>query len=99
LSRLPCAVWERLPGTPLNQLLAAACACIRRDAVMRAGCGIGLGQLAAVLSGVAPRVERDLLNGKLPLRRNELPFELACTLARLIVRATGMTGGSAHEGF
>ncbi len=98
LSRLPCDVWERLPDTPLNGLLAAATARIRRDPVMRGVCRAELPRVESLLAGVRPRVDADLLAGRTALSRTDAPFEGACALARLLLRTTGLTDGDALAG-
>lgn len=98
LSRTPCVVWERLPKTPLNQLFAAALQLIRRDQLMRRAVGGVIGDLEAVFAEVPPAVDPDLLAGRRPLERDELPFGSACALARLILREAGVSTGEEERG-
>lgn len=98
LSRTPCVVWERLPKTALNQLFAAALQLIRRDQLMRRAVGGVIGDLEAVFAEVPPAVDPDLLAGRRPLERDELPFGSACALARLILREAGVSTGEEERG-
>lgn len=98
LSRTPCVVWERLPKTPLNQLFAAALQLIRRDQLMRRAVGGVVSDLEAVFAEVPPAVDPDLLAGRRPLERDELPFSSSCALARLILRDAGLSTGEDERG-
>ncbi len=98
LSRTPCVVWERLPKTPLNQLFAAALQLIRRDQLMRRAVGGVHGDLEAVFAEVPPAIDPDLLAGRRPLERDELPFGSACALARLILHEAGVSTGEDERG-
>ncbi|ACY15387.1 5-methylcytosine restriction system component- like protein [Haliangium ochraceum] len=98
LSRTPCIVFSRLPQTPLNRLLAAAVAQIRRDPVLRASAGADLPPLATALADVSPHLDRALLSARIPLSRLEQPFAASHALACLILRSAGLASGSEHEG-
>lgn len=98
LSRTPCIVWERLPKTPLNQLFAAALHLIRRDQLMRRAVGGVVSDLDAVFAEVPPAIDPDLLAGRRPLERDELPFGATCALARLILRDAGVSTGDEERG-
>lgn len=98
LSRTPCVVWERLPKTPLNQLFASALRLIRRDQLMRQAVGGILNDLEAMFAEVPPALDPDLLAGRRPLERDELPFGSACAIARLILRDAGVSTGEEERG-
>jgi hypothetical protein len=98
LSRTPCIVWERLPKTPLNQLFASALRLIRRDQLMRQAVGGILNDLEAVFADVPPVNDPDLMAGRRPLERDELPFGSACALARLLLRDAGVSTGEDERG-
>ena len=91
--RMPCLVWERLPDTPLNRLLCEATRRITMMPHLRKSVPRELAELRGILAGVTASVDPDLLSGKRPLTRTELPYEGPCALARLIVRSTSLTEG------
>ncbi|MCA9671803.1 MAG: hypothetical protein KC503_39660 [Myxococcales bacterium] len=94
----PCIVWQRLPDTPLNRLLAAALARVQRDALMRAACRRDLAQASALLAGVRPAIDGALLSGKRQLGRTERPYAALLSLARLIVAHSGLGDGATSAG-
>ena len=94
LSRTPCIVFARLPQTPLNRLLAAAVAQIRRDPVLRSAAGASLPPLVAAFAEVPPLVDQALLSARIPLGRLEQPFAASYALACLIVRSAGLATGT-----
>ena len=98
LSRTPCVAWERLPRTPLNQFFARALQVIRRDPLMRRAVGGIVNDLQAVFVDVPPGVDADLMAGRRPLERDELPFGAACALARMLLRDAGLGTGEADRG-
>ncbi|GAB4567189.1 MAG: hypothetical protein Tsb0020_19530 [Haliangiales bacterium] len=98
LSRTPCITFLRLPQTPLNRLLAAAVAQIRRDPILRAAAGASLPPLATALAEISPHVDNALLKAHLPLSRLEQPFASSHALACLILRSAGLASGATHDG-
>lgn len=98
LAQVPCIVFARLPNTPLNGLFAAALDAIRRDSSMRAAAGPSLGTLTAIFADVQPRIDHELVAGKLPLSRLERPFEASLALALLLTGAHGLREGSSVRG-
>jgi 5-methylcytosine-specific restriction enzyme subunit McrC len=98
LAQVPCIVFARLPNTPLNGLFAAALDAVRRDPSMRAAAGPSLGTLTAIFADVQPRIDHDLVTGKLPLSRLERPFEASLALALLLTSAHGLREGSSVRG-
>jgi len=97
-SRVPCVAWERLPSTPLNRFLAFAAVVIRRDTALAAAAGSHLAEVEALLVGIPPEVDGGLLAARRPLTRVEQPYELACALARLIVKSSGVAEGTQEAG-
>jgi 5-methylcytosine-specific restriction endonuclease McrBC regulatory subunit McrC len=95
---IPCVVWERTPNTPLNRLFAAACKVIARDAVMRTACERDLPKLTALLGGVRPEVDPEILRGTQPLSRNLQHLEPSAALARLILRGIHLNEGTVGRG-
>lgn len=98
LTRTPCSVWERLPWTPLNQLLAAAVERLHRDPLLRQAGGAQLSEVRALLVDVPPSVDEALLAGRRSLERDERPFSVACALARLVLQCSGRSSGIGAEG-
>lgn len=86
LSKLPCRVWERLPDTPLNRLVAAAIDVVSRSPTLRPGFQKDLGRARAAFAGVSPVASVEALAGHIAPDRNESAFSIAYALARIIVR-------------
>lgn len=93
LSKLPCAVWERLPETELNQFLAAALRAVETDVLMAAAVADILPNARSLMSGVRPTVASQFLSAGGGLARNERHFAIAFSLARLILRSVGLGEG------
>ena len=97
LSKLPCRVWERLPDTPLNRLLAAAVDTIAHDPVLRIGFATDVRRAQAALAGVPPRPS-TVVSGTWELDRAERPFLAAQALARILVQGALLGEGAASAG-
>lgn len=95
LSRLPCRVWERLPDTPLNRLLAVAIEVVGRDPVLRPVLQRDLGRARAAFLGIPPSASADVLSGRVVADRAEAAFGTAHALARIIVRRSHLGDGGA----
>jgi hypothetical protein len=65
---------------------------------MRRAVGGVLSDLEAVFAEVPPAIDPDLMAGRRPLERDELPFGAACALARLLLREAGVGTGDADRG-
>ncbi len=71
---------------------------IRGDVTLAAAAGSPLTEIEALLVGILPEIDESLLAGRRPLTRVERPYELACALARLIVKSSGVIEGSEVAG-
>lgn len=94
LARVPCEIWDRAEGTPLNRFLAAALAACARDPVLRAASDPGLSRARARMASIEPGIDAALLRGLRPLDRAEQPFAPVIALARMLLEGIGLIEGA-----